>query len=104
MTRTFFEFTCQPVHAGELTNLGRELLGCLPFDEENPFVEEDFGGVFMRFDGLVITNSGRDPGVDVGFLWRGTLMCRLNTQGVRLEGDDALVLRGIEGRQRVTLS
>jgi hypothetical protein len=103
---TFFEFTCQPLHAEELTNLGRELLASaypIPtgWGDDNPFVSED-DEVYMRFDGLLIGNSD-EAGVSLGFLWRHRVMCLLQLEGTRLEGNSALYLRHIEGRQRVIL-
>lgn len=110
MIGCIFEFTCQPVHRRELTVLGRELMNCaypIPttWDDTNPFLLEDYA-VFMRFDGLEIRNSARDPRVlDVGFLWRDNVMCLLHVEGARLQSDDELLrLRGIEGRQCVRLS
>ncbi len=109
--RCTFEFTCHPVHRGELTTEGREalLLTITPGGEAylpmrydtNPFVLED-DEVFMRFDALEIRNSSHPGGLDIGFLWGGTPMCYLEIQGVSLQPtDDVLYLRGIEGRQRV---
>lgn len=73
-------------------------------NENTPFVREN-DVVFMKFDGLEITNSSREPStLDVGFLWQGTPMCYLHIEGVRLAGDAGLCLRCIEGRQRVSLS
>jgi hypothetical protein len=107
---TLFEFTCQPLHAEDLTNLGRELLASsypipTPWADDNPFVSEDYK-VFMRFDGLLIGNSGLTPdevGVSLGFLWRNRVMCLLQLEGTLLEGNSSLHLRHIEGRQRMAL-
>ena len=98
---------CQPLNRSEFTRRAIDFAASLPWEEgENPFVRDDCGGVFLRFDGLEIRNSGpRDPGgVNVGFLWQGTVMCWLNLPGARIEGGAVLKLNGIEGRQRVSLS
>jgi hypothetical protein len=104
MAAAVFDFTCQPLHRSELTSHALELaLNVHPTTwDDNPFVAEN-DALFLRFDALEMRNSGRDNGVYVGFLWKGTVMCWLNAPGVRLEGGNMLNLRGIEGRQRVML-
>lgn len=106
------EFTCHPLHAMELSDLGKErlsnalmrLLRASAPDDANAFVVSEDESVFMRFDGLRIRNHDSEPHLMVvEFMWERRVMCHLPLEGARLSNDVTLYLRDIEGRQRVML-
>lgn len=63
---------------------------------------------YLPFDGIQIQNLKGVPNMlDIAFLWHGDVLARLHVKGAQLKLEDAgesITLRGIDGRQKVSLS
>lgn len=70
--------------------------------KENPFTVDDYGDLFVRFDGLEIKNleNGAEA-VTVIFSWRGNPMYSIRIDGTQITTNTTLRIGGIEGAQRV---
>ena len=70
----------------------------------NPIERED-GRTFVKFDEIKISAHPDRPGVALTtFLWRGTEMVYIAVQGYDAPPDQTLHLRGIEGRQEMSIA